>query len=414
MSEDKERIAVIGLGNAGLPLAAVAADAGLEVVGVDINEERCRLINQGSNPIPQEPGLEDLLRLHGGKSLVATPRFEDAKGCNAFIMIVPLFVDQGFNPDFGIMRQAALSLGKILKKGDLVVLETTVPPGTTESLIRPWLLESSGLGPQDFHLAYSPERIMTGYSISRLREFPKVIGGCDEESGILAYGFYEKFIPNLHMVSSARVAEMIKVMEGCYRDVNIALANELFKISEELGLDFFEARNYANHEYCHIHLPSTGVGGHCIPVYPWFLIKRMEEREKFDRSRLLRTSREINDEMIQYWAERILIEGMKIDKPLGQIKICIRGITFRSGVKEFYHSRNMALVRLLAEKGLDARVHDPLLSRKEIGEKGFKYIEPGDADLIFDPFALSFEIRDKQAPNEQGTSEDQGESGLKP
>ncbi len=426
MSEEKERIAVIGLGNAGLPLAAVAAEAGLEVVGVDINEERCRLINQGRNPIPQEPGLADLIRTHGGKTLVATPRFEAARGCRTFIMIVPLFVDQAFNPDFGIMRQAALSLGKILKKGDLVVLETTVPPGTTEGLIRPWLLESSGFGPQDFHLAYSPERIMTGYSISRLREFPKVIGGCDEESGLLAYRVYERFIPNLHLVSSARVAEMIKVMEGCYRDVNIALANELFKISEELGLDFFEARRYANHEYCHIHLPSTGVGGHCIPVYPWFLIKRMEERGKFDRSRQLRTSREINDEMIQYWAERILIEGMKINRPLGQISICIRGITFRSGVKEFYHSRNMALVRLLAEKGLDVRVHDPLLSREEIEEKGFTYIEPEEADLIFDPFELKFEMPGKQAQMGQAIPEGQrgqfaevvrkgqGESGRSP
>jgi UDP-N-acetyl-D-mannosaminuronic acid dehydrogenase len=401
MSEDKERIAVIGLGNAGLPLAAVAAEAGLEVVGVDINEERCRLINQGKNPIPQEPGLEELIRMYGGKSLVATPRFEDAKGCGTFIIIVPLFIDQGFNPDFGIMKQAALSLGKILKKGDLIVLETTVPPGTTEGLIRPWLLESSGLAPQDFHLAYSPERIMTGYSISRLKEFPKVLGGCDEESGLLAYQAYKKFIPNLHLVSTARVAEMIKVMEGCYRDVNIALANELFKISNELDIDFFEARKYANHEYCHIHLPSTGVGGHCIPVYPWFLIKRMEEQERFDRSRLLRTSREINDEMIQYWAGRVLIESMKIEKPLGRVKICIRGITFRSGVKEFYHSRNMALVKLLAEKGLDARVHDPLLSRAEIEEKGFMYIEPEDADLIFDPFALSFQMPGEQAPEEE-------------
>lgn len=407
MSEDKAKIAVIGLGNAGLPLAAVAAEAGLEVVGVDINEDRCRLINRGENPIPQEPGLDELIRLHGGKSLFATPRFEEAKGCGTFIIIVPLFVDQGFNPDFSIMKQAALSLGKILKKGDLVVLETTVPPGTTEGLIRQWLLESSGLEPHDFHLAYSPERIMTGYSISRLREFPKVLGGCDQESGLLAYRVYERFIPNLHLVSSARVAEMIKVMEGCYRDVNIALANELFKISEKLGLDFFEARKYANHEYCHIHLPSTGVGGHCIPVYPWFLIKRMEEQELFDRSRLLRTSREINDEMIQYWAERILIESMKIEKPLSQIKICIKGITFRNGVKEFYHSRNMALVKLLADKGLDARVHDPLLIREEIEKKGFRYIEPEDADLIFDPFALSFKISSIQAQEVQAAPKGQ-------
>ena len=144
--EDKRaEIAVIGLGNAGLPLAAIIADSGIGVIGVDINEERCHLINSGINPISEEAGLEELIRLHGGKNLVATPRFEDAKLCHTFIVIVPLFVDQSSNPDFRIMEQAVCSLGKILKKGDLVVAETTFPPGTTDGKIRVWLAESSGL-----------------------------------------------------------------------------------------------------------------------------------------------------------------------------------------------------------------------------------------------------------------------------
>jgi UDP-N-acetyl-D-mannosaminuronic acid dehydrogenase len=394
-----EDIAVIGLGNAGLPLAAVIADSGQKVIGVDINEGRCRLINHGINPIPQEAGLDELIKLHGGKGLVATASFDDAKGCSVFIVIVPVFVDISFNPDFSFMKDAIWSIGRILKKGDLVVVETTFPPGTTDSLIRLWLMESSGLPPEDFLLAYSPERIMTGYSISRLREFPKVIGGTDEESGFKAYEVYKRFISNLHLVSSAKVAEMIKVMEGCYRDVNICLANELFKISESLGLDFFEARESANHQYCHIHLPSTGVGGHCIPVYPWFLIKEMEKREKFGHVRLLRTSREINDEMIEYWAEKIVLECMKVDKPLADVKICIRGITFRAGVKEFYHSRNMALAKLLMEKGLDTYVFDELLSEKEVESKGFRYIKPEGADLIFDCFRLAFEMPEKPKKN---------------
>ena len=391
-----EGIAVIGLGNAGLPLAAVIADSGQSVVGVDINQERCRLINHGVNPIPAEAGLEELIKQHGGKKLFATANFADATACKTFIVIVPVFVDQGFNPDFSIMHSAIRSLGAILKKDDLVVLETTFPPGTTDTLVRSWLEESSGLKSDEFHLAYSPERIMTGYSISRLKEFPKVIGGTDQESGLLAYEVYKKFIPNLHRVSSARVAEMIKVMEGCYRDVNIALANELFKIAEELGIDFFEAREYANHEFCHIHLPSTGVGGHCIPVYPWFLIKEMEKREKLSHCRLLRTSRETNDEMIEYWAERIMLQCMKIDKPLAQVKICLKGITFRSCVKEFYHSRNLALARLLLKKGLDAYVYDPLLSGEEVVKLGFRHIEPEQADLVFDPFELKFERCDRK------------------
>ena len=391
MSEECAKIAVIGLGNAGLPLAAVVADSGLMVIGVDINEERCRQINRGENPIPEEAGLEELIKLHGGKRLVATSYFEEARGCQTFIVIVPVFVDASNNPDFSIMERALHSLGKILKKGDLVVLETTFPPGTTQGLVQNRLCESSDLLQSEFFLAYSPERIMTGVSLSRLREFPKVIGGRDEESGILAYQVYKKFICNLHLVSSAKVAEMIKVMEGCYRDVNIALANELFKICQDLGIDFFEARDNANHPFCHIHLPSTGVGGHCIPVYPWFLIKEMEKREHFSNCRLLCVSREVNDEMIRYWAERILLECMKINKPLFSIKICIKGITFRAGVKEFYHSRNLALARLLMEKGLDAYVYDPLLSEHDVQTKGLCYIEPDKADLLFDPFLLKFE-----------------------
>jgi UDP-N-acetyl-D-mannosaminuronic acid dehydrogenase len=392
MSEECAKIAVIGLGNAGLPLAAVVADNGIMVMGVDINEERCRQINRGENPIPEEAGLEELIKQHGGKRLVATSHFEDARGCQTFIVIVPVFVDASNNPDFSIMQSALYSLGKILKKGDLVILETTFPPGTTQGLVQNWLCESSDLLQNEFFLAYSPERIMTGYSLSRLREFPKVIGGRDEESGIIAYQVYKKFICNLHLVSSAKVAEMIKVMEGCYRDVNIALANELFKICQDLGVDFFEARDNANHQFCHIHLPSTGVGGHCIPVYPWFLIKEMEKREHFSNCRLLCVSREVNDEMIRYWSERILLECMKINKPLFSIKICIKGITFRAGVKEFYHSRNLGLVRLLASKGLDVYVADPLLTCEEVIGKGLRHIKPEQSDLIFDPFELKFEI----------------------
>ena len=392
MSEEKARIAVIGLGNAGLPLAAVIADSGIDVIGVDINEGRCQLINQGKNPIPEDEGLEELIGLHGGKRLIATSRFIDARDCRNYIVIVPLFVDPSNNPDFTIMEKALQSLGRILKKGDLVVLETTFPPGTTDNKVRRWLCQSSGLKEEDFFLAYSPERIMTGYSISRLRDFPKVIGGTDEESGFRAYQVYKQFISNLHLVSSARVAEMIKVMEGCYRDVNIALANELFKICEEMGIDFSEAREYANHKFCNIHLPSTGVGGHCIPVYPWFLIKEMEKREHFDKCRLLHTSRLVNDEMIQYWAEKILLECMKFDKPLSLVKICIKGITFREGVKEFYHSRNLALAKLLADKGLDVYVADPILSEEDVRGKGLRYLKAVDADLVFDPFELKFEV----------------------
>jgi len=388
--EEKMKIAVVGLGKAGLPLASVIAESGLEVVGIDVDERRCEMINDGINPVPEETGLDELIKKHGGKRLFASPRYEDAGDCNNFIIIVPLFIDERHHPDFGILESAFRSVGKILKRGDLAVLETTVPPRTTETMVRSWLEDESGLQLGDFHLAHSPERIMTGYSISRLREFPKIVGGADDESGRCAFDLYRKFIPNLQMVSSSRVAEFVKIIEGSYRDVNIALANEILKISDELDIDFHEAREYANHDYCHIHLPSTGVGGHCIPVYPWFLINEMEKREKFGFAELQRNSRKINDEMVGHWAEKIILEGLKIDKPLSQIRICLKGITYRKGVKGLYHSRNLALAKLLAQKGLQIGVYDELFSEEEIENLSLRFMDPKDADVVFDCFELRF------------------------
>ena len=403
-----ERIAVVGLGNAGLPLAAVIADSDIEVAGVDINRMRCDLINRGINPLKEEPGLDELIGKYGGRSFKATAEIKNASTCNVFIVIVPLFIDLDYNPDFRTLESAIKGIGSVLKPGDLVVLETTVPPGTTDNLARAWLEEASGLKQGQFHLAYSPERIMTGYSISRFREFPKVVGGIDEVSGRRAFAVYSRFVKKLEIVSSARVAEFIKVIEGCYRDANIALANELLKISDNLGIDFYEAREHANHRYCHIHLPSTGVGGHCIPVYPWFLIKEMERKEKFDDARLLRTSRELNDGMTKFWAEKIVLNCLKIDKPLKDIAICISGLTYRQGVKEIHHSRNLALAGLLAEKGLNTYAWDELLGKSGVEGLGLRYLEPEKADLVFDTFGLRFGISGGSlgGENQSKTSED--------
>lgn len=385
---EEHKIAVIGLGKAGLPLAAVIADSGFDVIGVDIDADKCTLINAGKNPIPEEPGLRELIVRYAGNRLKATINYEDVKCCDVYIIVVPLYVDNTYFPNYATLEQAIRKVGQLIDRKDLVVIETTVPVGFTETFAKNWLEEESGLKIGDFYLAHSPERIATGYSISRLKEFPKVIGGVDKESGKRAYELYKNFIPNLHLVSSSRVAEFIKIIEGCYRDVNIALANELLKIANEIGVDFYEARKYANHDYCHIHLPSTGVGGHCIPIYPWFLIKEIEKKGKFSYAELLRTARKVNDEMVNYWAEKIILECMKINKPLNKVKICIKGITFRKGVKELYHSRNLMLAKLLMEKGLNVFVYDELFSKEEIEKIGLRWIEPNEADLVFDAFEL--------------------------
>jgi len=382
------KIAVIGLGSAGLPIAAYMADKGFNVIGVDLDTDKCEKINNGKNLLPEEPELGTLIKKHAGKNLKATTIYENAKDCELYIVIVPLLIDKNHNADFKYLKNAFRNIGKLLNKGDCVVLETTVPPGTTENLAKKWLEAESGLKTDDYYLAYSPERIMTGFSISRLKEFPKVIGGINDKSGKHAFNIYKKFIPNLSLVSSSRVAEFIKIVEGCYRFTNIALANELFKIAEELNIDFNEAREFAKHEFCNVHMPSTGVGGHCIPVYPWFLIKEMEKMGKKNKSQLLYDSHLINDGMIEYWRDKIVDTCMRLKKPLKEIKICVKGITFRDNVKNLSRSRNLALVRLLTEIGLDVYVFDKMFSKEELKNIGLNYLSPDDADVVFDPFKL--------------------------
>ena len=354
------KISVIGLGKAGLPLAAVIADSGIEVIGIDLDVHRVEEINQGKNPIPEEPGLKELIKKHSGKNLRATSAAEASSECEAHIVIVPLFIDKNKKCDFSILKSAFENLSKGLKKNDVVVLETTVPPKTTETMVKDILEKGSGLkAGKDFYLAYSPERIMTGYSISRYKEFPKLVGGINEISTDKAFNLYKKF-SNPIKVRDSRTAELAKVAEGIYRDVNIALANELLKVSEHYGVDFWEIRNAASHEFCNIHEPGN-VGGHCIPVYPWFIINEMDVP-------LIKESRELNDGMVEYYAD-------KADK-IGGKKVGVIGLSYREGVKEKAYSRSIAMVQELKSRGYEVYGLDPLYSKEET-EKEFdaKYLK---------------------------------------
>src|SRR3989338_462447 len=367
------KISVIGLGKAGLPLEAVIADSGLEVLGVDLDKKRVEMINNGINPIKEEPGLKELIKKHGSKKLKATTDAVDAaKQCNAHIVVVPLFIDENKKPDFSVIKKALEALSEGLKKNDIVVLETTVPIGTTENLVKNTLEKSSKLKAGiDFYLAYSPERIMTGYSISRYREFPKLVGGINKESTEKAFEVYKKFSKPIR-VSNARTAELAKVAEGVYRDVNIALANELYGVAEHYNVDFWEMKEAAKHEYCNILEPGN-VGGNCIPVYPWFLINEID-------APLIKTARVLNDDMINYYFKNIKnIVGKKLNAKIGII-----GLSYREGVKERAYSRSIAMINLLRKNGYDVYALDPLYSREEI-ENNFnvKYLNDfGKMDAI--------------------------------
>ncbi len=360
------KVSVIGLGKAGLPLAAVMADSGLEVIGVDLDKAKVESINKGVNPIPEERGLSELVKKHGGKRLKAvSDPIAAARESSAHIIIVPLFIGKNKKPDFSQIKKALENVGKGLKKNDIVVLETTVPVKTTETIVKDTLEKNSGLrAGKDFYMAYSPERIMTGYSISRFREFPKLVGGVNKESTNKAFELYKKFAMPVK-VSSSKVAELAKIAEGVYRDVNIALANELFKVSEHYGINFWEMREAAKHQYSNILEPGN-VGGHCIPVYPWFLINELNVP-------LIKLARDVNDDMVNYYAK-------KIDK-IGGKRVCVIGLSYREGVKEKAYSRSIDLIRLLKKKGYEVYGLDPLYSREEI-DKEFDIKYPDDLSKI--------------------------------
>ncbi|RLG14621.1 MAG: nucleotide sugar dehydrogenase [Candidatus Nanohalarchaeota archaeon] len=365
------KISVVGLGKAGLPLAAVIADSGLDVLGVDVDKKRVMDIENGLNPIPEETGLDKLIKKHIRKNLnVTSDPLTAAKSCNAHIVIVPLFIDDNKKPDFSVLKKAFTCIGQGLKKGDIVVLETTVPTGTTKGLNKDILEKESGfVAGIDFFLAHSPERIMTGHSISRFKEFPKIVGGINKRSGEKAAEIYRHF-SNIQIVKNSTTAEMIKIAEGIYRDVNIGLANELLKVCDSIGVDFSEMRKYANHKYCNIHQAGIGVGGHCIPVYPWFIINQMDVP-------IIKTARIENDKMIYYWKDKI-----SALHPKGA-KIGVVGLSYRSDVKELAYTRSIPFIELLEQEGFDVYVADELFSKNEIINLGFKALEKYDQmDLI--------------------------------
>ena len=374
LTEGKVTIAVYGLGKMGLPLAAVFAEHGANVIGVDINEEVVNSINNGINHINEEPGLDELVRknVEKGRLKATTDGVWAAKQADVMIIIVPTLADDRGNLKLDPVYDVARKISQGLEKGDIVITEATMPPGTTESLIP--ILEESGLKLGDFGLAHAPERTMTGTAIRDITgQYPKIVGANDEKTLEAVIGIYETInkkgvIP----VSSIKAAEAVKVFEGVYRDVNIALANELALWCEEHGLDALEVFKAANTQpYCHLHMPGAGVGGHCIPYYPWFVINLAKKTNP----RLIKTAREINDSMPHHVVE-LTIKGLnEVGKSLKGSKVLVLGLTFRGGVREFMKSPAIPIIKELKEWGAKVYAYDPLCTPEDAKRFGAEWKE---------------------------------------
>ena len=355
-------VAVYGLGKMGLPLAAALAHASGNVTGVDIDEGVVDALTAGDCPVDHEPGLASLTsRLVADGSLDATTDgTRAAADASVHVLIVPTVVREDGSVELDALEAAVRTVGTGLDAGDLVLIESTVPPRTTEDVVVPTLAEESGLETGEFGAAFCPERTSSGRALQDIRgAYPKVVGGVDTPSKEAATLVYEVLTSNeVVPVSDATTAECVKVFEGVYRDVNIALANELARFTDELAVDVREAIGVANGQpYCDIHTPGPGVGGHCIPYYPYFLIS-----ECATAAPLLRTARAVNDGMASYVVEQLETQLQADDITLEDARVALLGVTYRPGIDETRASPARRIDAQLAERGASTVVVDPVCS----------------------------------------------------
>ena len=360
------KVAVVGIGRIGLPLAATLASRGHTVVGCDVNVERVNQVNRGENPIPDEAGLGALLaKVVADGALTATTETTTAvASCETVLFAVAVDVDDAGRADVRSLLAAADAVGRGMSRGTLCIFDTTLPIGTTRRQLAP-ALESGGLRlGNDFSVAFSPERLLMGRVIEDLTKYPKIVGGVDAKGGDRAAAFYREALGSEVLeLASAEAAELSKLAEGAYRDLNIALANELAQVADLHGIDISEVTRAANSQpYSHLHVPGTGVGGHCIPVYPRFLMQGEGP------SALSALGRDVNDSMPGYAVRRL----EELVGPLAGKRVLVMGLTFRPDVAVTPHTNAVDLLRELRAVGAKVEGHDALLSETGVRELGFE------------------------------------------
>ncbi len=368
-------ICVVALGKIGLPLAVQFATTGHRVIGADVDENVVRLVNEGAVPFPGETDLDVKLKdaVQAGLLSATTDTAAAVAESEAVVIVVPLFVDESGAPDFGWMDAATRAVAAGLRPGTLVSYETTLPVGTTRTRWAPMLEQGSGLtAGRDFHLVFSPERVFTGRVFADLRRYPKLVGGIDAASAERGVAFYEQVLdfderPDLPRpngvwdLGSAEAAELAKLAETTYRDVNIGLANQFARYADAIGVDVMKVIEACNSQpFSHIHRPGIAVGGHCIPVYP-----RMYLWNDPDAT-VVRAAREANLAMPSYAVD--LLAAAYGD--LTGAGVLVLGAAYRGGVKETAFSGVFPTVEALRARGAVPYVSDPMYTADELAALG--------------------------------------------
>ena len=359
------RVAVYGLGHVGSPLASSWLRAGAHVIGIDNSSEVLENARKGKTHI-YEPGVNEAFSkgLKEKRFFVYGDPLKGSHDSHLKLICVPVLLTDSFSADLSAVKQVATAIGQGLKKGDVVSLNPSVPPGTSEDVVLPILEEQSGLKVErDFYMVYNPERIYEGRAIEDIEErYPAIVAGAGAKSleiGAKLYSLVAK--KGVIKMDNIRTAETEKLLEGVYRDVNIALANEMAKFCEKEGVNFWEAREAANSQpFCHIHKPGAGVGGACIPVYPQFILHAANKCRV--ECKIISFGRNVNDSMPAYCVD----QAMKlIDKSdISKCTVALLGLGFRGGVSDTRLSPTYKVIDELKKlKVKEIRVHDPLVRR---------------------------------------------------
>jgi UDP-N-acetyl-D-glucosamine dehydrogenase len=370
-------LGVVGLGYVGLPLAVEKAKAGFKTIGFDIQKSKVDMVNAGTNYIGDVVN-EDLEEIVKSGLLSATTDFALVASADCVCICVPTPLDQYQQPDISYVKASAESIVPYMHKDMLIVLESTTYPGTTEELLKP-IFEKSGLKcGVDFHLAFSPERVDPGNLIYKTKNTPKVVGGITPECTDVAAAMYEAILEApIHRVSSPAVAEMEKILENTYRNVNIGLVNELAILSNKMGINFWEVVDAAKSKPYGFQAfyPGPGLGGHCIPLDPYYL--SWKAREYGFHTSMIESSMMVNDRMPEYCAERSSKILNRFKKSMNGSKILILGVAYKQDIDDYRESPAIRVIEELEKEGAEVVYYDPFVS--EYREHGV--VKKGEPEL---------------------------------
>jgi UDP-N-acetyl-D-glucosamine dehydrogenase len=354
-------LGVVGLGYIGLPLAVEKAKAGFKTIGFDIQESKVKMVNAGKNYIGDVVN-EDLEEIINSKLLTATSNFAEVAKADCVCICVPTPLDKYQQPDISYVKASAESIVPFMHKDMLIVLESTTYPGTTEELLKP-ILETSGLKcGEDFYLAFSPERVDPGNLIYKTKNTPKVVGGVTPTCTEVAATLYESILEApIHRVSSPAIAEMEKILENVYRNINIGLVNELAMLSNKMGINFWEVIEAAKSKPYGFQAfyPGPGLGGHCIPLDPYYL--SWKAREYGFHTSMIEASMMVNDRMPEYCAERASKILNRQKKAINGSRILVLGVAYKQDIADYRESPALRVIEQLEKEGAEVVYYDPFV-----------------------------------------------------